>query len=143
MTVLSPEPGRIAPVRQRRYLVENVTPPPSSPCRCRAPRRRHGRNLRHLVHQKGRSSGYGSNRKPDDAIARRVAWLNRLRDHIGSADYASRDSLLCGDFNVTVRTDGPPRQPRYSVREQDALDRLLGLGFVDLYRAAHPAPLPT
>ena len=29
MTVLSPEPGRIAPVRQRRYLVENVTPPPS------------------------------------------------------------------------------------------------------------------
>ncbi len=29
MTVLSPEPGRIALVRQRRYLVENVTPPPS------------------------------------------------------------------------------------------------------------------
>ena len=29
MTVTSPEPGRIALVRQRRYLVENVTPPPS------------------------------------------------------------------------------------------------------------------
>ena len=29
MTALSPEPGRIALVRQRRYLVENVTPPPS------------------------------------------------------------------------------------------------------------------
>ena len=29
MTVCSPEPGRIALVRQRRYLVENVTPPPS------------------------------------------------------------------------------------------------------------------
>ena len=29
MTVLSPEPGRIALVRQRRFLVENVTPPPS------------------------------------------------------------------------------------------------------------------
>ena len=27
MTVLGPEPGRIALVRQRRYLVENVTPP--------------------------------------------------------------------------------------------------------------------
>lgn len=29
MTALSPEPGRIALVRQRRYLVENVTPSPS------------------------------------------------------------------------------------------------------------------
>ena len=29
MTALSLEPGRIALVRQRRYLVENVTPPPS------------------------------------------------------------------------------------------------------------------
>ena len=29
MTTLSPEPGQIALVRQRRYLVENVTPPPS------------------------------------------------------------------------------------------------------------------
>ena len=29
MTLLSPEPGRIALVRQRRYLVENVTAPPS------------------------------------------------------------------------------------------------------------------
>ncbi len=29
MTALSPEPGRIALVRQRRYLVENVTSPPS------------------------------------------------------------------------------------------------------------------
>ena len=29
MTAPSPEPGRIALVRQRRYLVENVTPPPA------------------------------------------------------------------------------------------------------------------
>ena len=29
MTGLSPESGRIALVRQRRYLVENVVPPPS------------------------------------------------------------------------------------------------------------------
>ena len=29
ITALSPEPGRIALVRQRRYLVENVTPPPA------------------------------------------------------------------------------------------------------------------
>ena len=29
VTVVAPEPGRIALVRQRRYLVENVTPPPS------------------------------------------------------------------------------------------------------------------
>ncbi len=30
MTPLSPEPGRVALVRQRRYLVEKVVPPPSS-----------------------------------------------------------------------------------------------------------------
>ena len=29
VTACSPEPGRLALVRQRRYLVENVTPPPS------------------------------------------------------------------------------------------------------------------
>ena len=29
MTAFSPEPGRIALIRQRRYLVENVTPSPS------------------------------------------------------------------------------------------------------------------
>ena len=30
MTMLSPKPGRIALMRQRRYLVENVMRPPSS-----------------------------------------------------------------------------------------------------------------
>ena len=35
----------------------------------------------------------------------RVAWLNRLRDHIRDRGYSSRDSLLCGDFNVMA--DGP------------------------------------
>ncbi|MDE0045066.1 MAG: endonuclease/exonuclease/phosphatase family protein [bacterium] len=83
---------------------------------------------------------YGSGQKPDEAIAQRVAWLNRLRDHVGSADYASRDCLLCGDFNVIVRADGPPRQPWYSVREQNTLERLLDQGFIDLYREAHPDP---
>ncbi len=83
---------------------------------------------------------YGGGQKPDAAIAQRVAWLNRLRDHVGSADYASRDCLLCGDFNVIVRADGPPRQPWYSVREQSTLERLLDQGFIDLYREAHPDP---
>lgn len=73
------------------------------------------------------------------AIERRVDWLNRLRDHVRESGYAGRDSLLCGDFNVKVRADGPLRGGGYySERERDAFEDLLSLGFVDLYREAHP-----
>ena len=65
------------------------------------------------------------------AIERRVAWLNRLRDHVRSK---GRDRwIMCGDFNV--KADGPPWGKFYSEEEKDALD---GLGFCDLYRKAHP-----
>ena len=74
------------------------------------------------------------------ATAQRVAWLNRLRDHLRDADYGGQVSVLCGDFNVMVRVDGPPRRPWYSESEQVALEKLMGLGFEDLYRAAHPDP---
>ena len=79
---------------------------------------------------------------PKQAIERRVAWLNRLRDHVYDRGYANRDSLLCGDFNVKVRADGPLKKKDrwYSEDEQDALEELLRLGFVDLYREAHPHP---
>ncbi|MDE0148823.1 MAG: hypothetical protein OXM58_10660 [Rhodospirillaceae bacterium] len=78
----------------------------------------------------------------EKAIERRVAWLNRLRDHVRDRGCADRDSLLCGDFNVKVRADGPlEKNDRwYSEDERGALEELMGLGFVDLYRAAHPRP---
>ena len=73
-------------------------------------------------------------------IERRVAWLNRLRDHVSSEGYNRRDSLLCGDFNVKVKADGLPLPEKkfYSEEEQEALEELLHLAFVDLYRRAHP-----
>ena len=73
------------------------------------------------------------------AIGRRVAWLNRLRDHVDEEGYGSRDALLCGDFNGKVRADGPLQKWNryYSSKEQDALEKLLDLGFVDTYRHQH------
>ena len=74
-----------------------------------------------------------------EVIDRRVQWLNRLRDHVHQEGYARRDSVLCGDFNVKFRADGP-RNGLYGQDDEDALQALLDLGFVDLYRKAHPDP---
>ena len=73
-----------------------------------------------------------------DAIARRVAWLNRLREHVRDKGYHRRDSLLCGDFNV--KADGPPYGELFSEEERVALEELRGCGFVDAYRTMHPNP---
>lgn len=74
--------------------------------------------------------------KHERAIERRVAWLNRLHDHVYNNGYHNRNSLLCGDFNVKVKADGPLRKNDkfYSEKEQAALEKL---GFLDLYRAKH------
>ena len=73
------------------------------------------------------------------AIDRRVAWLNRLREHVQEEGYGCCDPLLCGDFNVKVRADGPLAKwdKFYSQREQLALEKLLSLGFLDTYRHVH------
>ena len=83
---------------------------------------------------------YGPKSQPKRAIERRIAWLNRLRDHVDDQGYVRRDSLLCGDFNVKFRADEPdePREALYPKAVEDALQELLELGFVDLYRRAHP-----
>ena len=73
------------------------------------------------------------------AIDRRVAWLNRLRDHVDGEGYGTRDALVCGDFNVKTKSDGPleKRDRYYSPREQLVLEEVLDLGFVDAYRHLH------
>ena len=77
--------------------------------------------------------------KSQQAINNRVKWLNRLRDYLRNCASASRHSLLCGDFNVKVKADGPLKKTGYySAQEQDAFEGLLRIGFVDLYRKAHP-----
>ena len=82
---------------------------------------------------------HGLKRK-ESAIERRVAWLNRLRDHVYNEGYHGRDSVLCGDFNVKFKADSPRRTGFYSQLEQDALEELLNPGFVDLYRFLHSDP---
>lgn len=77
------------------------------------------------------------------AIQQRVAWLNRLRDHVEDLGYHSRYSLLCGDFNVKVKADGPlaKNNPYYTEEDRRALEALSpDLGFVDVYRFAYPDP---
>ncbi|MXW71781.1 MAG: hypothetical protein F4Z74_10065 [Acidobacteria bacterium] len=83
---------------------------------------------------------YGNPRKygKEQAIERRVAWLRRLREHVQKEGYAQRPSLLCGDFNVVPDGRRPGPGSAYSQREQQELDQLCALGFVDLYRRAHP-----
>ena len=72
------------------------------------------------------------------AITQRVKWLNHLRNHVCDKGYVGRDSVLCGDFNVKTKSDGPPKGELYSENEQDALEELLGCGFVDVYRTMYP-----
>ena len=80
--------------------------------------------------------------KPDEqeAISRRVAWLNRLRKHVGDKGYANRAALLCGDFNVKLDAEKLGKTGPYTCYEQKELRALLNpdVGFVDLYRQQHP-----
>ncbi len=81
----------------------------------------------------GNPRKYGRER----AIERRVAWLRCLRAHVCEEGYGERQSLLCGDFNVIP--DGRPKSGSvYTEQEQRELAQLCALGFVDLYRRAHP-----
>ena len=85
----------------------------------------------------GNPRKYGKKR----AIERRVAWLRCLRAHVCEEGYGERQSLLCGDFNVKTKSDGPPEGDLYTEAEQNELEELLNLGFVDLYdeyRRNHP-----
>ena len=74
--------------------------------------------------------------KKVEAIRRRIVWLQRLRGHIER--YAGPDSLLCGDFNVKADGLPKPNRGRYSEDERTELKRFCDLGFIDLYRRAHP-----
>ena len=71
-------------------------------------------------------------------IRHRVEWLHRLRKHVYHKGYSHRASLLCGDFNVKLKDDGPRTGDLYSQAEEDALKELLDLGFCDVYRRVHP-----
>lgn len=80
--------------------------------------------------------------KPKQAIKRRAAWLNRLRNHVTEEGYSREKSLLCGDFNVKFKADGRRKNDNYYKQdEEDALQKLIDLGFCDLYRVKHRSPI--
>lgn len=60
----------------------------------------------------------------EGAIHRKIAWMQRLREHLEKRCARSGPCVMAGDFNV--------------VSERDELNALLSLGFVDLYRRRHP-----
>lgn len=72
------------------------------------------------------------------AIARKIAWLKLLREHVVEKLNRSGRSILAGDFNIV--SDGPPLKKtlNYTEEERNELAELLDLGFVDLYRSIHP-----
>ena len=72
-----------------------------------------------------------------DKPTRRIEWLERLREHLRAEGYATRDSLLCGDFNVKsdLRLGWKGAYTRHELR---VLNEVYELGFCDLYRRLHP-----
>ena len=72
------------------------------------------------------------------ALERKLTWMKCLRDHLGERSTESERCVLAGDFNVV--SDGRPLRGilNHTQAERDALDRILDLGFVDLYRRCHP-----
>lgn len=72
-----------------------------------------------------------------DRPTRRIEWLKRLHEHLQVEGYATRDSLLCGDFNV--KSDlGLGWRGDYTSHEQRVLNEIYELGFCDVYRRLHP-----
>lgn len=74
----------------------------------------------------------------EGALERKIEWMKQLHEHVGKRSNLSGGCVLAGDFNVV--SDGPalPRRLNHAKRERDALDAVLSLGLVDLYRHRHP-----
>ena len=83
---------------------------------------------------------YGNPRKygVEGAIERKIAWMRRLREHVGKQPTLSGRCMLAGDFNVVSDGNAIPTTLNHTEGEREELSALLGLGFVDLYRRRHP-----
>lgn len=79
-----------------------------------------------------------------EGLARKLAWLECLREHVETTHRRSAARVLCGDFNVVLEdrdTSAGTRNPtvlNYSDEERRALLAILESGLVDLYAHAHP-----
>ncbi len=74
---------------------------------------------------------------------RKLAWLDALTAHF-SGVAQSAQAVLCGDFNLCPAPIDSWNEARlagkifHTVEERSRFQALLGKGFVDLFRAAHP-----
>ncbi|NOX28903.1 MAG: exodeoxyribonuclease III [Actinobacteria bacterium] len=82
----------------------------------------------------------------DDHYKYKLAWLDRLHDHIDAVAAPSNDVLVAGDFNVapadidvwdTTKTSGGTHVTK---PERDALARLYDWGLTDVFREHHQEP---
>ena len=74
----------------------------------------------------------------EGALEGKIAWMKQLQEHLGKRSNLSGRCVLAGDFNVVSEGPTLPRTLNCTSRERDALDAVLGLGLVDLYRLHHP-----
>jgi exodeoxyribonuclease-3 len=68
------------------------------------------------------------------ALAYKVAWLDRLIAHLEERSVGSDRSVLCGDFNVLPDASAKSGILNCTPEEQQRLQAILGIGFVDLHR---------
>ena len=75
---------------------------------------------------------------------RKLVWLDALADHFAQLGVASAPHLLCGDFNLCPAPIDSWNEPALHGRifhtdaERERWQRLLAVGFTDLFRAQHP-----
>ena len=77
----------------------------------------------------------------------KLAWLDALADHVERAGAQAGRSIIGGDFNLCpgpldswdpVRHEG---HIFHTAAERERFGRLLGLGYVDLFRAKYPTDI--
>ncbi len=75
---------------------------------------------------------------------RKLAWFDRLIEHLSETSAEDRAAVLCGDFNICPAPidshdeEGLAGAIFHTDAERERMQKLYGLGFTDVYRALHP-----
>jgi exodeoxyribonuclease-3 len=79
-----------------------------------------------------------------DDFARKLAWLDSLREHLERTNEPGRPAVICGDFNIcpapidSWNDDALYGRIFHTDEERERIRDLLGLGFHDVFREHHP-----
>jgi exodeoxyribonuclease-3 len=77
-------------------------------------------------------------------FARKLAWLDSLREHLVRTSEAGKPAVICGDFNIcpapidSWNDDALYGRIFHTDEERARIRDLLGLGFRDVFREHHP-----